>query len=193
MTLIGKSAPQCAGEAVIDGSIKKISLDDFGGKYKVLFFYPLDFTFVCPTELHAFQESLPDFTQRNAVVLGVSVDSVHSHLAWLSMSKEQGGIQGITYPLLADITKNIARAYGVLDEEAGTAWRAVFIIDKKNSIQSIMINTNSLGRSTHEVLRILDAVIYTESHGEACPANWVSGKKALKTTHEGVVKYFCEK
>ena len=190
--LIGKQAPDFSCQAIIDGCIKQVSLNDFGGKYKVIFFYPADFTYVCPTELHAFQENYEEFTKRNAVVLGVSVDSVHSHFAWLSIPKQQGGIQGVSYPLLSDITKNISRTYDVLNEEIGTAWRAVFILDKKNIIQSMLINANSLGRSTDEVLRLLDAIQYVESHGEVCPANWIVGKKALQPTQEGVKKYFCE-
>jgi len=136
MICVGQKAPDFSCEAVINKQIKKISLSDFDGKYKILFFYPLDFTFVCPTELHAFQALLPEFEKRNVQLLGVSVDSVYSHLAWLNTPKEKGGIAGISYPLLSDINKTIAKEYGVLDDCQGVAFRGVFVIDKNNIIQS---------------------------------------------------------
>lgn len=188
--LVGKQAPEISCQAIIDGSIENISLCDFKDKYKVLFFYPLDFTFVCPTELHAFQDSLKEFKKRNAVILGISVDSIYSHQAWLQQPKSKGGIQGVTYLLLSDITKSISRNYNVLDEEQGVAYRALFLIDKKDIIQSMQINNLSLGRNIKEVLRLLDAIIFVEKHGEVCPANWEPGKKGLKASYAGVVDYF---
>lgn len=188
--LVGKRAPSFSCQAVIHNAVKDIHLDDFKDVYKVLFFYPLDFTFVCPTELHAFQESLSEFEQRNTVILGVSVDSVYSHLAWLAQPKEQGGIQGLTYPLLSDITKSISRAYEVLDEEKGIALRGLFILDDENIVQIAQINNLSLGRNTQEVLRLLDAIRFTKTHGEVCPANWTQEKKALNPTQEGLKEYY---
>jgi peroxiredoxin 2/4 len=188
--LVGKRAPGICCQGIIDGEIKDITLNDFEGLYKVLFFYPLDFSFICPTELHAFQDALESFKKRNCIVLGISVDSVYSHQAWLAQPKDQGGIAGITYPLLSDITKCITRAYGVLDEEEGIALRGVFIIDKANIIQSSQINNLSLGRNINEVLRLVDALMFVESHGEVCPANWKPTTKGLTPTHAGVVDYF---
>lgn len=188
--LVGITAPDFSCKAVIDGEIKDINLSDYKDQMRVLFFYPLDFSFVCPTELHAFQDALSEFEKRKAVILGVSVDSVYSHLAWLAQPKEQGGIKGVTYPLLSDITKSIARAYGVLDEKEGIASRGVFIIDKKGIIQSMQVNNLSLGRNIQEVLRLVDAVEFVETHGEVCPANWALGTDGMKPTHAGVVDYF---
>ncbi len=188
--LVGKRAPSFSCQAIVNEEVKDIYFEDFKDAYKVLFFYPLDFTFVCPTELHAFQESISEFEQRNAVILGVSVDSVYSHLAWLAQPKEQGGIQGITYPLLSDITKSISRAYEVLDEDKGIALRGIFIIDNENIVQVAQINNLSLGRNTQEVLRLLDAVHFTKEHGQVCPANWTEEEKGLKPTQEGLKEYY---
>lgn len=190
--LVGKQAPDIKSQAIINNSIKNISLEDFKGKYKVLFFYPLNFTFVCPTELHAFQDSIEEFNKRNTVILGISVDSVYSHQAWLSQPKTQGGIQGITYPLLSDLNKNISKSYGVLDEISGIAMRGLFIIDENDIVQCMQINNLSFGRNITEVLRLIDAIAYVKKHGEACPANWSHGKKGLKTTHEGILDYFSD-
>lgn len=191
--LIGKEAPPFTCKAVINGEIKEISLADFADRMKVLFFYPQDFTFVCPTELHAFQDALPEFEKRNTVILGISTDSVYSHLAWLSQPKLEGGVKGITYPLLSDITKSIARMYEALDEAEGISFRSLFLIDKKNIIQSMQINNLSLGRNIHEVIRLIDAVEFVETHGEVCPANWSLGQEGMKPTHEGIEEYFKSK
>ena len=186
MVCINKKAPNFDCQAVINKQIKNISLNDFDGKYKVIFFYPLDFTFVCPTELHAFQQLLPEFEKRNTQVLGVSVDSAYSHLAWLNTPKEEG----ITYPVLSDIHKTIAKEYGVLDECQGIAFRGVFILDKNNIVQSITVNNLSLGRNIDEFLRVIDALQFVEKHGQVCPANWNTGKKAMDPTTEGLETYF---
>ncbi len=188
--LIGKQAPAFSCKAVIGGEVKDLSLDDFKGQTKVIFFYPLDFSFICPTELHAFQEALTEFEKRKTAVLGISVDSVYSHLAWLAQPKDQGGIKGVTFPLLSDITKSITQSYNALDEVEGIAFRALFIVDKNNIIQSMQINNLSLGRNINEVLRLVDAVGFVETHGEVCPANWSLGKEGLAPTHAGVVDYF---
>ncbi len=188
--LIGKQAPLFSCKGIIQGEIKDVALDDYKGKTKVLFFYPLDFSFVCPTELHAFQDALSEFEKRQTSVIGISVDSVYAHLAWLSQPKEQGGIQGVTYPLLSDITKSVSRAYEALNEQEGVAYRALYIVDKNNVIQSIQLNGLSLGRNINEVLRLVDAVEFVETHGEVCPANWTAGEDGIKPTHAGVVDYF---
>lgn len=193
MSLIGKQAPDFTCEALVNGSIKTVSLEDYAQKYKILFFYPLDFSFVCPTELHAFQDNYQEIKKRNGEILGISVDSVYSHQAWLDKPKAEGGIQGIEYPLLSDITKSIAEAYGVLNEQKGIAYRGAFLLDKNNIVQVMHINNLNLGRNIQEMLRLLDALIFTEQHGEVCPANWHAGDKGLETTHASVVDYFAHK
>ena len=158
--------------------------------YILLFFYPLDFTFVCPTELHAFQEKLGEFEKRGAQIIGCSVDSTFSHLAWVNTPKTKGGIEGVTYPLVADLNKNIARDYQVLNEEAGIAFRGLFLMDKDHIIRHQLVNDLPLGRSVDEALRLLDALIFHEENGEVCPANWQKGKKSMKPTQEGIATYF---
>ncbi len=190
MSIVGKKAPQFSAEGVADGQIKQISLRDFDGTYKVLFFYPLDFTFVCPTELHAFQQELAAFEQRNVKLIGCSVDSAYSHAAWLRTPKKQGGICGVNYPLLADITKMIARAYGVLDEEKGVAFRGLFIIDTDNVVQCALINNLPLGRNIQEVIRLIDALQFSEQHGQVCPANWQQGEQGMVPNEAGLAEYF---
>ena len=189
--LVGKQAPLFKVSAVENGKIvADFSLEKYIGSYVVFFFYPLDFTFVCPTELHAFQKALDQFREKNAVVIGCSVDSVHSHLAWLNTSIEQGGIQGITYPLVADLKKNIARDFHVLKEDEGIAYRGLFILDREGVIRHQLVNDLALGRSVDEALRTLDALIMHETHGEVCPANWKVGDKTLKATRQGIEAYY---
>lgn len=189
--LVGKKAPNFKAAAVAHGKINEnFSLDLFAGKYVIFFFYPLDFTFVCPTELHAFQEKLKEFEARDAQVIGCSVDSVFCHLAWVNTPKNQGGIQGVEYPLVADLNKSIAKGYHVLNEEAGVAFRGLFLIDKEGIIRHQLVNDLPLGRSVDEALRLLDALIFHEEHGEVCPANWQKGEKAMKPTQEGLTAYF---
>lgn len=187
--LVGKQAPLFSCKAAINGQIQEVSLEQFQGM-RVLFFYPSDFTFVCPTELHAFQDALPEFEKRKTTVLGVSVDSAYCHCAWLEQPKEEGGIKGIAYPLLSDCTKSISRAYDVLNEEEGIAYRGLFIIDQNRIIQSAHINNVTLGRNIDEILRLIDAIRFVQEHGEVCPANWLEGQKGLEATHEGVKAYF---
>ncbi|MCP5503917.1 MAG: peroxiredoxin [Chlamydiales bacterium] len=189
--LIGNKAPNFKANAVANGQINEnFSLDLFDGKYILLFFYPLDFTFVCPTELHAFQEKLGEFEKRGAQIIGCSVDSTFSHLAWVNTPKTKGGIEGVTYPLVADLNKNIARDYQVLNEEAGIAFRGLFLMDKDHIIRHQLVNDLPLGRSVDEALRLLDALIFHEENGEVCPANWQKGKKSMKPTQEGLATYF---
>lgn len=188
--LVGKQAPNFKAKAVVNGKIENdFSLADFRGQYVVLFFYPLDFTFVCPTELHAFQEKLAEFHQRNAVVIGCSVDSCYSHQAWLNTPKNKGGIQGITYPLVSDLNKAIAKEYDVLMGDE-IAYRGLFLMDKNGVVRHQVVNDLPLGRSVDEALRMLDALCYFEKHGEVCPANWQVGKASFKPTQESLEKYF---
>ncbi|MBF8264083.1 MAG: pRDX1 [Parachlamydiales bacterium] len=191
MSLIGKKAPEFKAKAVVkDKILDDFSLTDYSGKYVIFFFYPLDFTYVCPTELHAFQERLKDFEKRNAQVIGCSVDSWYSHLAWLNIAKNKGGIQGITYPIVSDLNKTISRSFQVLKEDEGVAYRGLFLIDRNEIIRHQLVNDLPLGRSVDEALRLLDALIFHEQNGEVCPANWKSGAKAMKPTEQGLAEFF---
>ncbi len=188
--LVGKKAPDFKLKAVVKGAIQECALSSMHGQYVVLFFYPLDFTFVCPTELHAFQDRLPDFEKRGAQVVGCSVDSCFSHMAWLATPRNKGGIQGVQYPLLSDINKQIAASYDVLKEDDGIAYRGLFLIDKAGIVRHQIVNDLHLGRSVDEAIRMIDALISFENHGEVCPANWEPGKKTMKATQEGLLDYF---
>lgn len=189
--LVGKSAPDFKAKAVVNGKIiNDFSLLHFRGNYVVFFFYPLDFTFVCPTELHAFQERLEEFEKRQAQVIGCSVDSCYAHLAWLNTPRSKGGIQGIDYPLVSDLNQTISKDYDVLIPHEGIAYRGLFLIDKEGIVRHQIVNDLPLGRSVEETLRILDALIFFERHGEVCPANWQHGKQAMKPSHEGIAQYF---
>lgn len=189
--LVGKKAPEFEANAVVNNQIVEgFKLADFDGKYRVIFFYPLDFTFVCPTELHAFQEKLGEFEKRGVQVIGVSVDSEFSHFAWVNTPKAQGGIEGVTYPLVADINKTITTDYDVLVEGAGVAYRGLFLIDKEGVVRHQVVNDLPLGRNIDEALRMVDALQYFEENGEVCPANWHEGEKSMKPTQEGLGEYF---
>lgn len=190
--LVGKKAPDFNLDAVVDGGeiVENFTLSQYAGKkYVVLFFYPADFTFVCPTELHAFQEKLDEFEKRDVQVIGASVDGKHSHWAWLNTPKANGGIEGVTYPIIADINKSVASDYDVLVEGAGIAYRGSFLIDKTGIVRHQVINDLPLGRNIDEMLRTIDALQYVEKHGEVCPANWEEGKDAMSATAEGVADY----
>ena len=204
--LIGKKAPQFKAAAVTDGDNieEDFSLDNYiGQKYVVLFFYPKDFTFVCPTELHAFQDKLGEFEKRNTAVVACSTDTEQSHWGWLQMPKSQGGIQGVTYPVVADTNKTISMNYDVLDgdwdfDDDGNAfasgemvaYRGLFIIDKDGVVRHQLVNDMPLGRNVDEVLRMVDAIQFNEEVGEVCPANWNKGDKAMEADHDGVAEYF---
>jgi peroxiredoxin (alkyl hydroperoxide reductase subunit C) len=177
---VGQAAPDFTATAVVDQEFKTIKLSDYRGKYVVLFFYPLDFTFVCPTEITAFSDRYGEFTKINTEVLGASVDSEFSHLAWTQSDRKEGGIGNIAYPLIADLKKEISTAYNVLDPEAGVSLRGLFIIDKEGIIQHSTINNLSFGRSVDETLRTLKALQYVQSHpDEVCPAGWQEGDKTM--------------
>ncbi|MEK9726696.1 MAG: peroxiredoxin [Candidatus Margulisiibacteriota bacterium] len=192
MGLVGKKAPDFKASAVIKGNqiVDDLTLSSFEGKYTVLFFYPLDFTFVCPTELHAFQEKLNAFEDRDTQVIGCSVDSKHTHFAWLNTPVEKGGIHGVTYPLVADLTKSIAQSFDVLKEDEGVAYRGLFLIDKEGIIRHQLVNDLPLGRNVDEAIRLIDALQFHEENGEVCPANWNKGDRAMTGDVNGVQSYF---
>lgn len=207
-TLVGKKAPSFKAQAVVNGGeiVNDFSLDQYAGKkYVIFFFYPKDFTFVCPTELHAFQEKLAEFEKRNCQVVACSTDTEQSHWGWLQVEKANGGIKGITYPIVADTTKTISINYGCLSGEYDTdedgnltangpmiAYRALYLIDKNGQVRHQLVNDLPLGRNVDEAIRVLDALQFNEEHGEVCPANWMKGKEGMKATHTGVAEYLAK-
>ena len=206
--LVGKKAPLFSSKAIIDGEkiVENFSLEQFiGKKTVVLFFYPKDFTFVCPTELFAFQEKLKDFKDRNVELIACSTDSEESHWGWLQVDKDNGGIKGITYPIIADIDKTISMNYDVLfgdyevDENDNMfatgpmiAFRALFIIDKNGIVQHQLVNHLPLGRNVDEALRMVDALHHHEENGEVCPANWEKGDEAIEESHDSIAAYLAK-
>jgi peroxiredoxin (alkyl hydroperoxide reductase subunit C) len=207
--LVGKKAPAFSAPAVINGGeiVEGFSLEQYlGKKYVVFFFYPADFTFVCPTELLAFQDRLNEFNEKNVVVVGCSVDSKHSHWKWLQTELNQGGIKGVKYPIVSDLSKTIAENYDVLAgdydySENGDvtfsgdprAYRGLFLIDKKGVVRHQIVNDMPLGRSVAETIRIVDALQFFEENGEVCPADWHKGEKAMKETQQSVAEYLSKK
>jgi peroxiredoxin (alkyl hydroperoxide reductase subunit C) len=184
MSIIGKPAPLFSGDAALNGEIVPLNLADYRGKWVVLVFYPLDFTFVCPTELVAFSDRASDFKAINAEIVGISVDSVHTHLAWTRTPRSEAGVGDLAYPLYADLDKSVCAAYDVL---AGpVALRGVFIVDPEGNVQTGTVNNLPVGRSVDEVLRTLKAYQYVQSTGNVCPANWQEGQEGMKATLEGV-------
>lgn len=206
MALVGKQAPKFLAGAVVNGEeiVENFSLDQYlGNKNVVLFFYPKDFTFVCPTEIHAFQEKVAEFAKRDTVVIGCSTDTEETHLAWLNTAKDNGGIEGVTFPIIADTSKVISLNYGVLGGEYafdtitrtwsfnGTpiAYRGTFIIDKTGIVRHESVNDFPLGRNIDEYIRLIDAQLHVEKFGEVCPANWEEGQDAMVATTQGVAAY----
>jgi len=188
-SLVTKEAPDFTAKAVMpDDSFADVTLSSYRGKYVVLFFYPLDFTFVCPSEIIAFHKAVKDFEERNTVVLGCSVDSEYSHWAWRQTPVNKGGIGTVDFPLIADLNKKIASSYGVLFGES-VALRGLFLIDTHGVVRHALVNDLPLGRSVGEALRTLDALQFVEEHGDVCPANWQKGEKAMTPTAEGVAEY----
>ena len=187
---VTKPAPDFTATAVMpDNSFNtSLQLSSYRGKNVVLFFYPLDFTFVCPSEIIAFDKKLEEFRSRNCEVIGASVDSHFTHWAWKNTPVEKGGIGNVQFPLIADLTKNIARSYGVLIDES-IALRGLFLIDKEGVVRHALVNDLPLGRNVDEALRVLDALQFTEKHGEVCPANWRKGEEGMKPSAEGVASY----
>lgn len=207
--LVGKKAPIFKATAVINGNeiVENYSLQPFiGKKYVIFFFYPADFTFVCPTEIIAFQDKIAEFEKRNVAVVGCSVDSQHSHWKWLQTEQKEGGIKGVKYPIVADLSKSISENYDVLagsydiDENGETifngtpmAYRGLFLIDKAGVVRHQVVNDFPLGRSIDEALRMVDALQFNEENGEVCPADWHKGEKAMKATQAGVAEYLSKK
>jgi peroxiredoxin 2/4 len=189
-TLVTQEAPDFTAQAVMpDNSFGELTLSKFRNKYVVLFFYPLDFTFVCPSEILAFNKRLAEFKEKNCEVIGVSVDSKFTHLAWKKTSVEDGGIGNVQYPLVEDLNKNIARSYGILLNNE-VALRGLFLIDTRGFVRHSVINDLPLGRSVGEALRMLDALQFVETHGgEVCPANWQEGQESMKASPAGVAEY----
>lgn len=188
--LVGNPAPNFTAAALVNGENKQISLDDYKGKWKILFFYPLDFTFVCPTEIVAFSDAASKFQENNCELIACSVDSFFSHLAWTQQSRNQGGIGQVNFPIIADLNKQVARDYEVLIENSGIALRGLFLIDDKNIIQHSTINNLSVGRNVDEALRLLEAYQYTAKHGEVCPAGWNKGDDTMKPNPSGSKEWF---
>jgi peroxiredoxin (alkyl hydroperoxide reductase subunit C) len=205
MSLVNKRAPKFSAAAVINGDeiVENFSLEQYiGKKYVVFFFYPKDFTFVCPTEILAFQEKLAAFAERDCVVVGCSTDTAETHLAWLNTAKKDGGIQGVTYPIVADTAKTIAQNFQVLGGEydynengelvfvgAPIALRGTFLINKEGVIKHQVVNDFPLGRNIDETLRMVDALAFFDKNGDVCPANWKAGEEAMQATRDGVKKY----
>lgn len=202
--LVGKNAPQFSASAVINGVeiVENFTLEQFKGKYVLLFFYPKDFTFVCPTELFAFQERLQDFKDRGVEVIACSTDTEQSHWGWLNMEKNAGGIKGVTYPIVADTNKTISMNYDVLAGDFGwddngemiaegelIAYRGLFLIDKEGVVRHQIVNDLPLGRNVEEAIRMVDSLQFFEENGEVCPANWSKGKEGLTATHDGIAEY----
>ena len=188
--LVGKPAPDFTATAVMgNNEIKEITLSSFTkGKYTVIFFYPFDFTFVCPTELIAFDHRLDEFSKRNVQVIGVSIDSEHTHLAWKNTPVDKGGIGPVHYPIVADIRHLIARAYDV-ESSGGQAYRGSFLVDRGGVVRHQVVNDIPLGRNIDEMIRMVDALQFNEEHGEVCPAGWTKGKAGMKDTAQGVAAY----
>ncbi|XP_008320402.1 thioredoxin-dependent peroxide reductase, mitochondrial [Cynoglossus semilaevis] len=187
---VTQPAPAFKATAVHNGEFKEMSLGDFKGKYLVLFFYPLDFTFVCPTEIISFSDKVNEFHDINCEVVGVSVDSHFTHLAWINTPRKTGGLGNIKIPLLSDLTKQISRDYGVLLENPGIALRGLFIIDPNGVVRHTSVNDLPVGRSVEETLRLVKAFQFVETHGEVCPASWTPKSPTIKPTPEGSKEYF---
>lgn len=191
--LVGKQAPDFTATAVYgNNEIKDLKMSDYKGKYVVLFFYPLDFTFVCPSELIAFDHRLDEFKKRNVEVIGCSIDSQFTHLAWKNTPVDKGGIGQVKYPLVADVKHAICQAYDVEFAAAGVAFRGSFLIDKAGNVRHQVVNDLPLGRNIDEMLRMIDALQFTEEHGEVCPAGWQKGKAGMRASTEGVAKYLAD-
>ena len=188
--IVGRNAPEFALEGVLNGKFLTYRLSDYKGKWVVLFFYPLDFTFVCPTEILAFSDRLAEFKKVGAEVFGASVDSKFSHLAWTEKPREEGGIKSLAYPLLEDLKKELAEEYGVLDEAGAVALRGLFLIDPDGIVQHATVNNLGVGRSVDETLRVLQAFQFVREHGEVCPADWKPGAKTMKADWDKSKDYF---
>jgi len=179
LSIIGKRSPEFAADAVINGKVERINTLDFYGQHVLLFFYESDFSFVCPTEMLGLQEKIEEFRKRNVTVLAASVNSVHSHLAWLKIPQSQGGIEGVTFPIISDILKELSRAFCILDEKKGCSLRGTFFIDQRGYVQYTAVHNFSIGRDIDELLRVIDAIQFSEKHGVLCPIDWKPGNQAI--------------
>lgn len=188
--MISKPAPQWEATAVVDGQFKDLKLSDYKGKYLVFFFYPLDFTFVCPTEILAFNDRVAEFRDINAEVVACSVDSHFTHLAWTKTPRTEGGLGNLNIPLVSDITKQISQDYGVYLEDQGISLRGLFIIDDKGILRQMTLNDLPVGRSVDETLRLVQAFQFTDQHGEVCPAGWTPGSATIIPDPKESLKYF---
>ncbi|KAI8823593.1 thioredoxin-like protein [Fimicolochytrium jonesii] len=191
--IIGKKAPNFSTQALVDGQFKKVSLDDYKGKYVVLFFYPMDFTFVCPTEIIAFSDRVEEFRKLNAEVIAASTDTVFSHLAWTNQPRKDGGLGEMKIPILADVTKKVSSDYGVLiteGDDEGVALRGTFIIDPEQNLRIAHVNDLPIGRNVSEYIRLVEALRFHAEHGEVCPANWQKGGATIKTDPKASKEYF---
>ena len=189
---VGVPAPDFKAMAVVERQFKEITLSEYKGQYVVLFFWPLDFTFVCPTEIVAFSDKADAFKNRGTALLGVSVDSHFTHLAWQDVPREEGGLGDIAYPMISDQTHEISRKYGVLIEDKGVALRGLFLIDREGLVRHMLVNDLPLGRSVDEAIRMVDALQFFENNGEVCPANWHKGEPTIKPDPAGSKEYFRE-
>ena len=191
--LVGKPAPDFTAQAVMpDNTFKQVKLSDYRGKYVVMFFYPLDFTFVCPSEIVAFDNRLAQFKERNCEVLGVSVDSHFTHLAWKNTALDKGGIGNVQFPMVADLTKQIGREYDLITGDGAVALRGTFLLDTKGVVRHQVVNDLPLGRNIDEALRMVDALQFNEKNGEVCPAGWNKGKEGMKASASGVASYLAK-
>lgn len=180
MIIVGSTSPAFSAKAIVQGEIKTVTEKDFANRYVLFFFYALDFSFVCPSEMHALQENLAEFGKREVEVVGISVDTIYTHFAWLNTPRAQSGGQGITFTLIADTSQHLSKAYGVFDEREGLALRGAFVVDRNNIIQYGALNTLAFARSISELLRVVDAIQFVEKYGEVCPANWQPGHEGIK-------------
>ncbi|KAI0244296.1 Peroxiredoxin 1 [Massospora cicadina] len=187
--LLNKIAPQFKAQALIDGEFKEISLSEYEGKYVVLFFYPMDFTFVCPTEIIAFSDAAEKFAELNTVVLGCSTDSEYAHLVFSKTARKEGGLGGCKIPLISDQDHSISKAYNVFHDK-GIAYRGLFIIDPEQKVRIVQVNDLPIGRSVKETMRLLEAIQFHAAHGEVCPANWEKGGATIDATPDGSKQYF---
>lgn len=180
LTIIGKRSPEFVADAIVDGKIIRINSLDFYGKYVLFFFYESDFSFVCPTEMLALAKNINEFKKRNVEVVTASVDSIQAHAAWLKIPQNQGGIQGFPFTMLSDLHKDLSRAYYILDEKTGRSLRGTFIVDPYGIVQYGSVHNYGVGRNTEELLRVIDAIQFTQKHGELCPLNWKPGQPGIK-------------
>lgn len=179
-SIIGKRSPEFVADAICQGSLVRLNSLDYYGQYVLFFFYSSDFSVICPTEMYALQEALPEFKKRNVEVVGISVDPIETHLAWLRTPRSQGGVEGITFTLISDVQKKISKAYCILDVEKGYSLRGAFVVDKLGIVQYGSVNTFEIGRSIPDLLRTIDAIQFTETHRELCPVNWQPGQDTIK-------------